>query len=99
MCNSTLSLPVLLQDIIVQVIEYHRADPRSDYGHVFLFVSPANAHEHATRVQNNHNPGFRGSSVQLLPSMVRRYIPGQRVNKYIYSVFSSQATVCQLVPL
>lgn len=65
LCNSTLSLPVLLQDIIVQVIEYHRADPSSDYGHVFLFVCSSNAHEHAARVQNNHNPGFRGSPVQL----------------------------------
>ncbi|KAI8433761.1 hypothetical protein MSG28_015739 [Choristoneura fumiferana] len=39
---------VLLQNIIIQIIEHHRADSRPDYGHVFLFVCPADAYEYAT---------------------------------------------------
>ncbi|XP_037876084.1 Golgi pH regulator isoform X2 [Bombyx mori] len=65
---------VLLQDLIIEIIEYNRFNTGPDNGNVFLFVSAADENEHAPRIPHHNNSSPRRITVQLLSQMVRRNI-------------------------
>jgi hypothetical protein len=65
---------VFLQDIVEQVVEHHRFDTCPTDGDVFLLISAADSHEHASRVSSHHHRSLKWTSIQLLSPMVRRHL-------------------------
>jgi hypothetical protein len=66
------SLPVFLQNLIQQIVQHDRADPRPAHGHVLLLLRATDANEHASRVSSHHHRSPQWASIQLLPPVVRR---------------------------
>lgn len=60
-------------------------------GDVFCIVCAADAHEHAAGVSLHRDRGSWRAAVQLLPSLVRRHLPGQRAVQHPLSLPGPQA--------
>lgn len=48
-------LSVLLQNLIEQIVQYHRAGAGANHGHVLSLISSIDANEYAARISGHHH--------------------------------------------